>query len=687
MKRSLLLIAMFGLFATANAQERARCYTSEVTNPLIQNDPQYQRNRAELEQFTAQYIANQNVQRRSSQIYIIPVVFHILHNYGPENVSDQTIRDAVARMNIDYRKLNADTADIIQPFKSIAADCEIEFRLATIDPIGNCTNGIEHIPTLETYNANDSSKRNPNWMIWPNNKYLNIWVAHSLENQNAAAYAHLPGGANNTDGIMCWYTYVDNLTRTLTHEAGHHFNLYHPWGASNSPGVNCLGDDQVFDTPLTQGWDHCPQPSQAAVCSPPTIENYQNFMDYSYCDVMFTAGQRDRMHACLNSSVSNRNNLWTTANLVATGTDVSINPVCIPVADFKTDFYATCANSPVRFTDQSWKGTVTSWEWSFPGGNPATSTDSSPVVTYATPGVYDATLIAGNSSGSDTMFKAAIIRVSGPATTAIPYVEDFENSASFPGIDGWVKNTDNGNINWDRVNYASAGNGTYSIKVNNYTNTAGYSNEWITPSLNFTGISFPINISFKVAYAQRNSSSNDQLKLAYSTDCGENWTYSSYSKSGATLSTTGGTTSTNSFTPNSTQWRQETVIINPVQNKPRVRFKFENVSDRGNNIYIDEINMTGTGVGIDETDDLQTGLSVYPNPAAGAATVSFNLMKSSEITLVVKDILGKTVSNVIMNQDRGAGLHEIKLPVLSSGIYMVDLTVNNRHHVIKLIVS
>lgn len=302
MKRSVLLIALFGLFMSAQAQvTKPHCFTTEETNPLLDNDPQYRQNQENLERFTEQYIKDQAQQRKSSsrQVYVIPVVFHILHNYGPENVSDEVIREAVATMNLDYRKLNADTVDIIPEFKQLAADCEMEFRLATIDPVGNCTNGIEHIATLETYLADDSSKRNPNWMVWPNNKYLNIWVAHSLKNSSAAAYAHLPGGANNTDGIMCWYLYVSNNTNTLTHEAGHHFNLLHPWGSTNQPGVSCAGSDGVSDTPTTMGFNFCPSPpSAAAVCFPPTIENYQNYMDYSYCDMMFTEGQKIK-NACL----------------------------------------------------------------------------------------------------------------------------------------------------------------------------------------------------------------------------------------------------------------------------------------------------------------------------------------------------------------------------------------------------
>lgn len=691
MKRSVLLIALFGLFMSSQAQQtRPHCYTSEINNPLIDNDPQFRKNQEDLEKFTEQYIKDQSQQRRSSsrQIYIIPVVFHVLHNYGPENVSDEVLRNAIASMNIDYRKLNADTVDIIPEFKQIAADCEIEFRLATIDPVGNCTNGIEHIATLETYLADDSSKRNPNWMIWPNNKYLNIWVANTLKNSSAAAYAKLPGGANNTDGIMCWYTYVDNSTNTLTHEAGHHLNLLHPWGGTNSPGVSCSGTDGVSDTPTTQGFNFCPStPAAAAVCFPPVIENYQNYMDYSYCDMMFTEGQKLRMHACLNASASGRNNLWTSTNLIATGTDQIVTPTCAPVADFKAEAYATCVGSPIRFFNQSWKGDVDNFTWYFPGGTPAMSNDTNPIVNYTAAGVYNATLVVSNAYGTDSITKTSIIHVSGTPTTSIPYDEDFEDSLSFPGVDGWVQNNDGGPIQWERVNFASAGTGAYSLRVNNYTNTVRNIEEWITPSMSFTGITFPIRLTFKVAYAQRSSTLEDQLRVLYTNDCGLNWSASSYSKSGSTLATNGGSYVTSSFTPNNSQWRTETVTINAVQNLPNVRFKFENTTAKGNNVYIDEINITGNGVGIDEENNFASALSVYPNPSLGVSFVEFMLIKGSMISLEVKDILGQTVSKVLQSARFESGLHRIELPVLSPGIYMINVTVNNKVNVVKLVVS
>ena len=49
----------------------------------------------------------------NAQSYIIPVVVHVLHQGGPENISDAQILDAMRILNEDYNKQNADTIDVI----------------------------------------------------------------------------------------------------------------------------------------------------------------------------------------------------------------------------------------------------------------------------------------------------------------------------------------------------------------------------------------------------------------------------------------------------------------------------------------------------------------------------------------------------------------------------------------------
>ncbi len=687
--KNLFLLFTVLFISNAFAQEPLlHCFTTEKFKADILKNPEYEKNLSDLEDFTTQYKNNALVQHTGTrQIYVIPVVFHILHQYGPENISDAQVIDAVNIMTRDFRKLNDDTVDIIPAFKSIAADCEIEFRLATLDPNGNCTNGIEHIYTDKTNNADDDSKLNP----WPNNKYLNIWTAYSLGLSGAAAYAQYPGGWGPTDGVMSLANYVGSIgsssvyhSRVLTHEVGHYLNLSHVWGSNNSPGVAC-GDDNVSDTPISIGWNQCIL--AGAYCNPPIVENVQNYMEYSYCDKMFTQGQKIRMLATLNSPIGGRNNLWNSANLIATGTDGSTSAICVPTADFTVANFYSCAGAPVQYIDQSWNAPVTSRNWSFPGGNPSTSIDSAPSVNYLAAGIYNATLVVTSAGGTDSITKNATVRITAAPIRTMPFTEDFEDTASFPGIDGWVDNPDNSiSGTWTKVSNANTtAGGSHSIKINNYNNTVGQIDSWITPSIDFSNVSYPIYVSFKVANAQRNNTSNDELRLYYSANCGQSWSSIGYNKSGSVLSTVGILNS--SFTPfTAGQWRLENANANPTHNKANVRFKFQNTSDRGNNIYIDDINITGNIVGIDETEELQTGFALYPNPSLGTSKVSFALNKNGNVIIGVKNILGQTLETSPV-KNLSSGMHEYTLPVLTPGIYLVEVTVNNKRFVRKLIVS
>jgi PKD repeat protein len=79
-------------------------------------------------------------------------------------------------------------------------------------------------------------------------------------------------------------------------------------------------------------------------------------------------------------------------------------------ADFTASQTSVCSGQSVSYTDAS-TGSPTSWSWTFPGGNPASSTQQNPTVAYAVPGVYSVTLVATGPSGTDTETKTNFITV------------------------------------------------------------------------------------------------------------------------------------------------------------------------------------------------------------------------------------------------------------------------------------
>ena len=90
---------------------------------------------------------------------------------------------------------------------------------------------------------------------------------------------------------------------------------------------------------------------------------------------------------------------------------ITVNPnTNPPVADFVASETEVYMGATVTFTDLT-ENIPTSWEWTFEGGTPATSTEQNPSVTYNEPGEYTVTLVAHNAYGEDTETKTAYITV------------------------------------------------------------------------------------------------------------------------------------------------------------------------------------------------------------------------------------------------------------------------------------
>ena len=324
MKKITLLLSTLLFITPVFAQNHTYCAFDHAVQQLVEEDPSIIEKSKAHEAFVKEFTKNNY--NKSGATYVIPVVWHVLHQNGSENISDAQINDAMRILNEDWQKGNADMADVVSDFVSIIADCEIEFRLATLDPYGSPTDGINRYETAETNSGDDGSKGD----IWPREMYLNIWSSKIVYgNPNVAAYSRRPvsvdaGSKAGIDGVVIRYDYVGSIgtgdyvrARTLTHEIGHYLDLWHPWGKGPQLGTttNCNDDDDVEDTPNDIGYATCNL--TGASCGP--LANVQNYMEYSLCQFMFTEGQKTRMHAALNSSLADRNNLWTTQNLQETG--------------------------------------------------------------------------------------------------------------------------------------------------------------------------------------------------------------------------------------------------------------------------------------------------------------------------------------------------------------------------------
>lgn len=293
-----------------------KCATMPSLEYRMQHDPNVQQ----------RFESYKNPSLRSTAHYdttgymVIPVVFHVVYNPGSpaQNIPDSLIHSQIGVLNRDYSYTHANISATLPIFDSLTGDAGFRFELASIDPMGNPTNGItrtsstaSHVltPLFNSVKKDADGGKDP----WPTNHYLNIWVCDMsfMGTPFVLGYATFPGDDPALDGVVLQYNYVgeqpgastapNNLGRTATHESGHWFGMRHIWGDGD-----CTMDDFVQDTPDSDAASSQDCQLTRNVCTdagnlfwngtnPPDM--VQNFMDYSAdgCMTLFTRMQIGRM--------------------------------------------------------------------------------------------------------------------------------------------------------------------------------------------------------------------------------------------------------------------------------------------------------------------------------------------------------------------------------------------------------
>lgn len=285
-------------------------------------------------------------------MYEVPVVFHVVHNPSTpeEKISEEQIMELLAYVNEAYNAEN-DQSGVREVFKEDIGNPKIKFVLATEDPNGQATNGVEYIETSEDsfwlmgytnqerYPFKYNEDETPN--AWDNQKYLNVWIADlAFEDFGTTGFTAI---ANTLDGEIFedWYLHnegdlwkewlvsedgkaLDGVTLDYFHtfggvsqtnpdatfnsfitELGHFLGIRNTYVTmiETSDGESILCDDGFEDTPYCHYAnvirDNCD--NEVRQCG--NLVQQENFMDKSIaCHAMFTKEQCSFMRTFLETT-------------------------------------------------------------------------------------------------------------------------------------------------------------------------------------------------------------------------------------------------------------------------------------------------------------------------------------------------------------------------------------------------
>jgi len=680
--------------------------------------------------------------------YTIPVVVHVVHNYGTENIPDQEILDAINNWDSVFNAKNADTADVIQPFKKYIGNAHIHLKLATKTPDGNPTKGIVRNFSYLYEKAGDQAKIGQ----WPPDRYLNVWVFKSFDNYpfNVGGFAYRPAQAATMpyyDGIKLLGGYV--VAKTAEQCIGRYLDLLYVWGETYDPGIYC-GDDGIDDTPPTKGHDGAgctysnlfdtacasgylkhyldAQNLDSVVDYPDTV-NAQNIMDEAFCSRMFTIGQCEHMRATLNSNVAGRANLISQSNLIATGA-LDATPDLLPVPEFSVEkgkvagippaerTYFYCAKDSAlqfAFVNRSWNDTITKVHWHFSNGAAqpdiidSTALSATKYNLFSQPGWVTVSLTAsGNNSGDATFTDMQAVYaadgddpiVEDPTTLPLHSVEfTTADTAKWPVFNyyknnfRWEYNNSTGFYDHSCMQYCAFD--TRQFPYNTTGSPKGDYDDFFSQAYDLSAMQAGYcNLNFMSAGASRVNDPalmTDTFEVSYSIDCGRKWA-SLVKYSGTEISNN--TSLSIAYAPLwMGEWKLNSIELPAAARTSKVFFRFRyrpgadaNGYSTGNNYYLDRISISNFPTGVNTLLHGDNDVALAPNPTNGPSYLVFNSKTGGDAAITIVNVTGQAIYNTTASINGGDNRIDIPSENFKSGMYFITITTPDQRFTKKLVV-
>lgn len=360
--------------------------------------------------------------------------------------------------------------------------------------------------------------------------------------------------------------------------------------------------------------------------------------------------------------------------------NINVSILGPPVANFNFINGNSCSME-IEFVDLSISD-PTQWLWNF--GDGTTSTLQNPIYNYNGSGTYNVTLQATNSYGTHSYSQTVVI---GESISQFPLIEDIEDNSSNAFLSK-VINSDN-SITWDSTSVLGInGQNTTAVKVNNYS----YSDRGQEDVLEFKDFNFSslesvdsAFVFFDIAYRRYSNAYCDSLKVQVSTDCGQSFT-TIYYKGGTDIASGIDNTSSGWEPQVETDWITDSVEISNFSNDTII-LRLLNITGFGQQLFLDNINVQVYGgySNVEETTSNSMDFSLMPNPAQEETKVIFKESLRDNAIIKLYSMEGRLISHETIQ--KGAKQLSISLEELSPAIYYVQLNINSKMVVKKLIVQ
>lgn len=348
----------------------------------------------------------------------------------------------------------------------------------------------------------------------------------------------------------------------------------------------------------------------------------------------------------------------------------------LPIADFGVSNSHPCVDEVITFTDESIDG-APQWLWSFPGAAPSSSSEQDPEVTYSTSGNYGVSLTVYNAFGEVTEVKEEFIHVQtqfgeGNFQEGFEYIN--EPSAIWDYSSSPL-------LGWEWTD-AAAYTGDWCMYIENAILDEEYEFELISPVINLsnTPSEYAVELTFKWAYAQMHEDNDDRLRIYFSNNCGESWSLIDQWRGTEDLPSAD--MQLDPFFPSTlSEWNSTSVMLDDDELTDNFRMKFWFRTDNGNNLFLDDINISALPISIN-TNNLNS-FSPYPNPTNRFLKIPY----TEDIEGIrVFDLLGRNIPFNFSSESRNEWI-EIDLGNIPSGSYVCSYSNKGQMRVHSFVVQ